>query len=491
MLKRKNYKSDFDAILHLLTCVDSREEEPKDIGWPDFDWTARFYTGSKANAYIASCIGGVCTNCFNDNGHIHVVFNNHRLGKGVLNVEFYSELPNGIYPDGIQTEVSPQPLGIELIDGRGDCGTIFEVEVMLPYIKGEKGDKGDKGDTGPVGPQGPRGEVGPIGPTGPQGERGPAFTYEDFTEAQIENLQRPATEAAGRADEAAKNAQEIADMYRGELDSKADRSELSNVYAEEPLTPDNFPDINTYTREELKKDLFIDMWEHECKFAGKDHYFGRYNQETGFFELNEITDITYEEALQIWARSLHTQLPCGHQVTQPYLFGGTGWSDYDRYTKCRTYFPFYSGGGYTAPNLTNFFLSNHVVETLNFVCGYANALSNSSNLTNAFGNCRKLRKILCNIGFPTVSNETFKNCHALEYVNITAYIENNTFNFQHSPNLTIESVNLLVKQARFSDAWDPEHVRTLTIILHPDAYARVTDEIFLAAAEKNITIATV
>ena len=237
--------------------------------------------------------------------------------------------------------------------------------------------------------------------------------------------------------------------------------------------------------------LFVDMWERECKYTGTDHYFGKYNRETGFFELNEITDITYEEALQIWARSLHTQLPWGSQVTQPCLFGGEGYSSYNNYTKCRTYFPFYSGGGYAAPNLTNFFRNNIIVETLNFVNGYGNALSNTPNLNGTFSSCRNLRKILCNIGLPTVNEDTFNNCTALEYVDITSYIENNTFNFRWSPNLSLDSIDRLVSKALFNNNWDPEHVRTMTIILHPDAYARVTEEIFLAAAEKNITIATV
>ena len=72
-----------------------------------------------------------------------------------------------------------------------------------------KGEKGDQGNTGARGPQGVPGEVGPAGPQGlqgprgPQGEQGPqgisgekgekgdAFTYEDFTPAQLEELVGP------------------------------------------------------------------------------------------------------------------------------------------------------------------------------------------------------------------------------------------------------------------------------------------------------------
>lgn len=48
---------------------------------------------------------------------------------------------------------------------------------------------------------------GPQGPLGPKGEKGDPFTYADFTESQIAELQRPATEAATRADKATKDAQ--------------------------------------------------------------------------------------------------------------------------------------------------------------------------------------------------------------------------------------------------------------------------------------------
>ena len=66
--------------------------------------------------------------------------------------------------------------------------------------QGEKGEKGEKGDVGIQGPQGEKGETGAQGqqgPTGPRGENGPQgpkgdpFTYDDFTEEQLESLTGP------------------------------------------------------------------------------------------------------------------------------------------------------------------------------------------------------------------------------------------------------------------------------------------------------------
>lgn len=170
-MTRKNYRDDFDFLLRLYSAyVDSEGNELADsrreLGWPDYDWTARIYTSNKANAYTASCIGGVCTNCFNDDGNIRIVVNDHHMGPGTLKVEFRAELPREIYPDGFQRNVIPAPLDIELTVGRGDLPGEIEANLLMPYIKGEP------------------------------------FTYEDFTPEQIADLMRPATEAATRADAA-------------------------------------------------------------------------------------------------------------------------------------------------------------------------------------------------------------------------------------------------------------------------------------------------
>lgn len=100
---------------------------------------------------------------------------------------------------------------------KGDKGEAFKytdfTEEQLAALKGDKGDiglTGPQGETGPVGPQGPkgdRGETGAKGEQGIQGVKGDPFTYSDFTEAQIKELQKPATDAANKAQEILKNAE--------------------------------------------------------------------------------------------------------------------------------------------------------------------------------------------------------------------------------------------------------------------------------------------
>lgn len=149
-----NYKSDFDFILKL------KDGAGHDLGFPDYGWEAMFWTSSKASPFKASCFGGVCKNCYDDEGQIHIVADNHNLGIGALKVEFRAELPREIYPDDYQRNVMPEPLGIELIREKGELPSEIEAELLLPYIKGEP------------------------------------FTYEDFTPEQIAELQQPATQAA-------------------------------------------------------------------------------------------------------------------------------------------------------------------------------------------------------------------------------------------------------------------------------------------------------
>lgn len=54
--------------------------------------------------------------------------------------------------------------------------------------------------------------------------------------------------------------------------------------------------VHESVSEGIKKRLFIDLWNKACG----EH--GTYNHQTGFFELNGLTDITYEQALEIYVK---------------------------------------------------------------------------------------------------------------------------------------------------------------------------------------------
>lgn len=166
-MARINCRSDFDFKLEL---TDARGVA---IGWPEFDWTARFWTHHLSEVYVASCRQGVATNCFNDGGVIHVVADNHGLSAGPLHVEFRAEIPSALYPDGFRREVTRQTLDIELTRESGEQDVELTAELNLMGYKGDKGE---------------------------------AFRWEDFTEAQLDAL-------AARVQLVALSAGEISDLF--------------------------------------------------------------------------------------------------------------------------------------------------------------------------------------------------------------------------------------------------------------------------------------
>ena len=98
-----------------------------------------------------------------------------RLNRDVINhLESNPELYKGEQgPQGIKGDTGEQ-------GPKGDTGNTG--------VKGEKGDKGEQGLQGIQGERGLRGEQGPQGLQGPEGPKGEAFTYQDFTKDQLDNL---------------------------------------------------------------------------------------------------------------------------------------------------------------------------------------------------------------------------------------------------------------------------------------------------------------
>lgn len=194
-MKKINFKSDFD-LLATMKCYDTQGKEIE-VGFADYDWELDLYTGCGNYApkvYKVSYIGGKATNCFNDNGKVHIVCDNHSLNLGVLNGTIRAKIPNAIYPDGTQLIVSPLSFAIELVADGGDDIAIADIDIQLSYIKGEKGDKGEPFTYADFTPEqlaslkGEKGDKGDKGDKGNQGEKGDAFTYNDFTSAQLASL---------------------------------------------------------------------------------------------------------------------------------------------------------------------------------------------------------------------------------------------------------------------------------------------------------------
>lgn len=496
-MNKVNYRSDFDFILRLKSC------NGNDIGWPDFDWEARFHTlNNKVNAYTASCIGGVCTNCFNDDGKIHIVCDNHHIGMGRLMVEFTSIFPNSDYPDGNEKVVSPLPLGIELVRDAACCPISIEVEIQLPYIKGDKGDKGDAGPIGPPGPQGIQGEPGPKGDKGEKGDKGDAFTYADFTPAQILGLQKPATDAAEVANIAAQNAVTAAgnadaavENIKTELGKKADASS-DDVLSEAPeieieaVEPNLITDAlrktpQTLTEAEKEQVLtnlgspdirtFIDLWNTACIANG--HSYGKYDSANAPdkekpFNLYGFW-FSYFEAIEIYSHS-HTELV---NVPKKLYYGVNYNARSLAFLPCKL-------TGHLGENCEGIFESQSRMKGC-CILGQAGVYG-SANCGGIFSGCDNLEVIEGGV-YPLYNSantqDMFKNCKALREVLIPLKYNDTHVSLQDSPLISLQSLQSSIEESKIATTAN-------SITLHPDAYARVTDELFALAASKNIIIAS-
>lgn len=129
-----NYKSDFDFIVD-AKAIDTNGSEVE-LGFPSYDWEIVLATGDacyNSRTYVASYKKGVATNCFNDNGKIHIICDNHKLPIGQLRMTFNSFIPNAHYTDGTQKVVADYNLDIELVLENTDVNTA-EVQIFLPFF---------------------------------------------------------------------------------------------------------------------------------------------------------------------------------------------------------------------------------------------------------------------------------------------------------------------------------------------------------------------
>lgn len=74
--------------------------------------------------------------------------NRPHLPSGRLMFTMKAAIPNNMYPDDYQDITEPHPTNVELWDGATDYNDAVEVELVLPYVKGDKGDAGEGVPTG-------------------------------------------------------------------------------------------------------------------------------------------------------------------------------------------------------------------------------------------------------------------------------------------------------------------------------------------------------
>ncbi len=196
--------------------------------------------------------------------------------------------------------------------------------------------------------------------------------------------------------------------------------------------------------------------------------YGGYNEATGFGELGTVKDLTAADMLDILLS------PQGIHFVQIQSSDPNGFM---RHQRVRALFPISisdGGGGYA--NFLSRYQGCRFLEEAIFKDGYY-----IGQASRAFYGCGKLRIL----SFPETSpitelSEMFTSCVALEELTPPNFAGN--ISLSESSKLSLASIKRLIERAAAG--------KGITITLHHDAYARVTDDILAAAAAKNITIAT-
>ena len=193
----------------------------------------------------------------------------------------------------------------------------------------------------------------------------------------------------------------------------------------------------------------------------------KYNEATGFYELNGLTDITEEQMRVIWQEDL------------------SGWYQKGRTNLTRNISTKGNAGGYNSGiDICNICWNNINITKFNFgTSPYARYLDS------AFSGCRKLETI--DTRFPiipyggVVGPNIFRNCSALKEVRFNMrYINYSTnVNFPASPLISKDSILSVIQTTPTTGS-----VKPLVVVgLNESAYNRLKDDTDITAAltEKN------
>lgn len=188
-----------------------------------------------------------------------------------------------------------------------------------------------------------------------------------------------------------------------------------------------------------------------------------FNETTGYFELNGLTDISYGEMLQIYTKSIGG-LPFS-------TVRNSQFANYALRTTVQLFFP----SGYSTS-------INHMYASSGIYMAYMVGCNNLGNTQNVFNGCNKLKKVFGTLKATSWNNVCFTNCYSLEEIQISSL--KNSLYFNQSSKLSTSSIAFMITNEASTSA--------ITITLHPTAYARAiadSDVQAALAAHTNVTLA--
>lgn len=210
-----------------------------------------------------------------------------------------------------------------------------------------------------------------------------------------------------------------------------------------------------------------------------------YNKNTGFYELNGLTDITEEEM-----RTIYLQTHVMDKLSSYYnIFASSTF---------RTNLGFNMGITQTNGRNVDFresFFFNQKLEVLRLSFGNninETRMIRTSDMFYAFHGCKKLKRIISPIYVYDIKNKlyfdhTFSQCILLETALL--YKLSASISFSDSPLLSLESLQYMITNAA--------NTSPITVTVHADVYDKIQDEgqvdwhaLIETAAAKQITFAT-
>ena len=200
-----------------------------------------------------------------------------------------------------------------------------------------------------------------------------------------------------------------------------------------------------------------------------------YNQNTGFYELNGLTDITEEQMKVIYVQTNHMDyIENMNDVFSTLNFRTNLGFKQVRRVNNRTF------------NLKNAFRENTNLEVLKLGNSTNdNLVMKCSDIQDFVAYCRNLKEIIGYIECPVVVN--FLYTPLLEEIRFKNIVRN--FGIKDSPLISLESLQYLITNAA--------NTSPITVTVHADVYAKIQDEgqvdwhaLIETAAAKQITFAT-
>lgn len=217
---------------------------------------------------------------------------------------------------------------------------------------------------------------------------------------------------------------------------------------------------------------FIDEWN------AVDPSAGWYNESTGFFELNGLTDITYEQAVAIMAY-------------KDVAYSSYSYSYIPEMTNVRTLFPILMdrAGG----NSTFHCMRNYSIEVIVFKAKsnqpYECAIRIFNNTFWIDANLKTIR----NLWAAYDSSFTSNVFNASQLENLELYNLNASISLGVCKYLTLDSLEFIVRNrhnGRFAHDGTIDSQKDIIITLHVEVYTKLTKELIELAANNRITFAS-